>query len=106
MGVIQCQRSRRGGTGRALGQEGFLSCALGVTMVYSWWRWARQPLQGQPDEGRWGQALTGAPGTLSLSLSPMAGGGWTITPLLGDSCPPQPLRYLALGEWGLVFAGG
>lgn len=34
MGVIQCQRSRWGGMGRALGQEGFLSCVLGITMAW------------------------------------------------------------------------
>lgn len=26
--------------------------ALGVTVVWSLWRWVRQPLQGQPQEGR------------------------------------------------------
>lgn len=103
MGVIQCQRSRWGGMGRALGQEGFLSCVLGITME---WRWSRKPLQGQPGEGRAEQALMGAPGTLSLSLSSMAGGGWTSTPLLGTAAHPSLSGTWPLGSGGLVFAGG
>lgn len=103
MGVIQCQRSRWGGMGRAVGQEGFLSCVLGITTE---WRWSRKPLQGQPGEGRAGQALVGAPGTLSLFLSSMAGGGWTSTPLLGTAARPSLSGTWPLGSGGLVFAGG
>lgn len=65
-----------------------------------------QPWQGQPQEGRGKQVLTGAPGTLSLSLSPMAGGGWTSTPLLGTATHPSLSGTWPLGSGGLVFAGG
>lgn len=101
MGVIQCQRSRRGGMGRALGQEGFLSRALGVTMVYSY-RHCRSSLA----RGGRGQALTGAPGTLSLSLSSMAGGSWTSTPLLGTAARPSLSGTWPLGSGGWFLLEG
>lgn len=56
--------------------------------------------------GRKEQALTRAPGTLSLSLSPMAGGGWTSTPLLGTAARPSLSGTWPLESRGLVFAGG
>lgn len=77
-------------------------CALGVTVVQSRWRWVRQPLQGQPREGRGKQALTGAQVHF---LRPVTN-GWRrlhLSTSTGDSRLPQPLRYLALGVWGAGF---
>lgn len=73
---------------------------LWVSLVCSWWRWR------QAASGGGKQALTGAPGTLSLSLSPTAGEGWTSTPLLGTAARPGLSGTWPLGNGGLVFAGG
>lgn len=63
--------------------------------------WCRAVEVGQ--EGRGKQALTEAPGTLSLPLSPMAGGGWTSAPLLGTACPSLSGTWpLGCGGWFLL----
>lgn len=96
MGVSRCQRSRWGGTGRALEQEGsflYSGCHYGAQLVEV----AGQPLQGQPGE----EGGTGADEGPGYTLSVLVTNGWRRSDLntsAGDSRPPRPLRYLALGE--------
>lgn len=97
-------KSRWGSMGWALGKEGFLSCA--VTMVYSWWRWGQAAPAGAASRG---EGEVGADGNPRYTFSALVTNGWRRLDLntsTGDSRPPRPLRYLALGEWGAVFCLG
>lgn len=94
MGVTHCQSRWAQGLGSG--------CHCGVEPVEV--RQAATARAASGGEGK--QALTGAPGTLSLPLSPMAGGGWTSAPLLGTAVCPSLSGTWPLGCEGLVFAGG
>lgn len=72
MKVTQCQSRWAQGLGSG--------CHCGVESVE-----VDQAASG--GEGK--QALTEVPGTLSLPLSSMAGGGWTSAPLLGTAACPS-----------------
>lgn len=77
-----------------------------MSLGYSWWRWrwVGQPLQGQPPGGGWGAGTDGSP-TRTLSLSPMVGGGWTSTPLLGIAACPGLSGTWPLGSGGWFWLG-
>lgn len=103
MEVLQHQRLRQAAW--ALGQEGFLSCVPAVTDVQLVEvEVGRAATAGAAAGGAGEQVLVGAPHALcpchqwleALDLHASA----------GDGHLPRPLRYLALGEWGLVLAGG
>lgn len=100
------QRSRRTVWAGFQGQRACFLVFLGVTMVYSQWRWS------------WGQAATsgaasGGEGEQALSEPQVhfvfVTNAWRRVDLntsAGDGRPPRPLRYLALGELGAGFCWG
>ena len=94
VGVIQCQSQGGAARARLRGRRAFFPLFF-VTMVYSWWRW--EATAGAASGGEQEQVLTRAPSTLCLSLSPMAGGSWISTSLLGIASYPGLSGF---GPWG------